>query len=67
MCDYVVVGDVEAEVLVGDLIEDSVVSFELFDTGGGVLEVVVGGRDEGSDDEYPAEHFKEAHVDLNDD
>jgi hypothetical protein len=53
--------------LIRDLVEQFVVSFELLYAGGGVLKVMVGGGDERGDDKYPAEHFEEAHVDLNDD
>ena len=40
-----VVGDVEGEVLLGELVDDLVVKFELLDPFGGVLEVVVGRGD----------------------
>lgn len=64
MDEYTVVGDVEAEVLVGELIYDLIVGFELFDTGGGVLKVVVGWWGESGDDEYSSQEFNKSHVDL---
>lgn len=50
--------------MIGELIDDFVVSFELLHSGGGVLEVVVGGGDQGGDDENSAEQLEEPHVDL---
>ncbi len=50
--------------MIGELIDDFVVSFELLHGGGGILEVVVGRGDQGGDDENSAEQLEEPHVDL---
>lgn len=50
--------------MIGELIDDFVVSFELLHGGGGILEVVVGRGDQSGDDENSAEQLEEPHVDL---
>lgn len=61
---YVVEGQVIAEVLLGEGIEGSVVGLELLDTSLRCVKVEVGGGDDGGDDEDTTHEGKETHVEI---